>query len=69
MLRVGSWFVFKTGDGIKAVPLQVKAMTKNRKKVRTYRAIAGDMWIDVSKLPIATDEEIELKKRIDKEAP
>ena len=69
MLRVGSWFVFKTGDGIKAVPLQVKAMAKNRKKVRTYRAIAGDMWIDVSKLRIATDEEIELKKRIDKEAP
>ena len=69
MLRVGSWFVFKTGDGIKAVPLQVKAMTKNRKKVRTYRAIADVMWIDVSKLRIATDEEIELKKRIDKEAP
>ena len=69
MLRVDSWFVFKTKDGIKAVPLQVKAMTKNRKKVRTYRAIADDMWIDVSKLRIATDEEIELKKRVDKEAP
>ena len=69
MLRVGSWFVFKTGDGIKAVPLQVKAMTNNRKRVRTYRVIAGDMWIDVSKLRIATDEEIELKKRVDKEAP
>lgn len=69
MLRVGSWFVFKTGDGIKAVPLQVKAMTNNRKKVRTYRAIAGDMWIDVTKLRPATEEEIELKKRIDEEAP
>ena len=69
MLRVGSWFVFKTGDGIKAVPLQVKAVTNNRKKVRTYRAIADDMWIDVTKLRLATDEEIELKKRIDKEAP
>lgn len=69
MFKLGNWFVFKSGSGIKAVPMQVKVITKDGKRIRTYRAIDGEMWIDVNKLRLATKQEIKLQKRIDEEAP
>ena len=66
MFKVGSWFVFKTGDSYWGrKPLQVKAITNKKDKVRTFRAIGGLMWIETRLIRPATDEEVRLNERID----
>lgn len=66
MIKKGSWFVFKRGDGFwHRKPMQVKAITREKDRVRTFRAIDGQMWIDIDKIRLATKEEIALNERQD----
>lgn len=69
MYKLESWFVFKVGKGLQARALRVKGITKDGKKIRTYRPIGGVLWFSVDAVRPATVEEIKLSLRIDKEAP
>ena len=53
MYKVGDLFVLKEGGQT----LKIKAITNDRSKVRTFRAINGMMWIPTSLIREATIEE------------
>lgn len=53
MFKVGDLFVLKEGGQA----LKIKAITNDRSKVRTFRAIKGMMWIPTSLIREATIEE------------
>ena len=53
MFKVGDLFVLKEGEQA----LKIKAITNDRSKVRTFRAIKGMMWIPVTSIREATAEE------------
>ena len=53
MYKVGDLFVLKEGGQT----LKIKAITNDRSKVRTFRAIKGTMWIPTSLIREATIEE------------
>lgn len=53
MYKIGDLFVLKDGEQA----LKVKSVTKDGKKVRTFRAIKGMMWIPVTMTRPATAEE------------
>lgn len=53
MFKVGDLFVLKEGGQT----LKIKAITNDRSKVRTFRAIKGTIWIPTSLIREATIEE------------
>ena len=53
MFKVGDLFVLKEGGQT----LKIKAITNDRSKVRTFRAIKDMMWIPTSLIREATIEE------------
>lgn len=59
MYKIGDLFVLNDGEQI----LKVKNVTTDGKKVRTFRAIKGMMWIPVNSIRPATPEEkVKFKK-------
>lgn len=63
MYKVGDLFVLKEGGRA----LKVKSVTNDGTKVRTFRAIKDMMWIPVTMIRPATDEEKILFKKEMKE--
>ena len=59
MYKVGDLFVLKEGGRA----LKVKSVTNDGTKVRTFRAIKDMMWIPVTLIRPATDEEKILFKK------
>ena len=59
MYKVGDLFVLKEGGRA----LKVKSVTNDGTKVRTFRAIKDMMWIPVTMIRPATDEEKILFKK------
>lgn len=64
-MKKGTKFVFKCGsEWIHSKVMTVKAVTKDGKAIRTYRAIDGRVWIPVSSIREATKEEIKLNSKV-----